>query len=282
MSVNLMSAIFEVEFFDLKDEEGNVTKASTAKLVLLAMADHANDEGEGAYPSIGRLARKTALSEQTIRNTFEALRHNGIIYLEGKSKYGTNNHTINTSCFPRAKEKEVTYLTLNPLDPQMGEVGGSNGSSQVTLPIRPESINHQLSTLAESEIKSISQSANRKVDAIIDIEKQSASKVNYPKREALPEPIRELIDAWVLASGIKPMAREISALLMEGQNWLNLKATGDDIKAAWEYAKANYPAPPSSPFGLTNTLRNYKAGNLKIKDEAQLQAPTKDGKGFYA
>jgi len=138
MSVNLMSAIFEVEFFDLQDENGNTTKASTAKLVLLAMADHANDEGEGAYPSIERLCRKTALSEQTIRNTFDALRHNGIIFLEGKSKYGTNNHTINTKSFPRAKEKEVEYLTLYPLDPLTGNVTPLTGNIK-TLPVIPES-----------------------------------------------------------------------------------------------------------------------------------------------
>ena len=116
MSVNLMSAIFQAEFFDLKDENGNVTKASTAKLVLLAMADHANDEGEGIYPSIETLCRKTALSPQTIRNTFDALRYNGIIFLNGRSKFGTNNHAINTACFPRAIGKEVVYLTLQPLE----------------------------------------------------------------------------------------------------------------------------------------------------------------------
>jgi hypothetical protein len=138
MSVNLMSSIFEVEFFDLKDENGNTTKASTAKLVLLAMADHANDEGEGAYPSVERLCRKTALSEQTIRNTFDALRYNGIIFLEGKSKYGTNNHTINTKSFPRAKEKEVKYLTLYPLDPPTSTETPITNNVK-TLPVIPES-----------------------------------------------------------------------------------------------------------------------------------------------
>lgn len=123
---------------------------------------------------------------------------------------------------------------------------------------------------------------NKKVDAFLGLEKANAGKVNYPKREALPEPIRELIDTWVIASGIKPLAREVSGLLMEGQNWLNLGVTGDDIKTAWEYAVKNYPAPPSSPFGLTNTLRSLKAGNLKIKDETTVQAPSQNGKGFYA
>lgn len=149
-----MSAIFETEFFDIKDENGNVTKASTAKLVLLAMADHANDEGEGSYPSVERLCRKTALSEQTIRNTFDALRHNGVIELAGKSKYGTNNHTINTKSFPKAIGKEVTVLTLYPLGGSNEYLKGSNQSPLVTLPIRPESLlNKQETSLAADAAK---------------------------------------------------------------------------------------------------------------------------------
>ena len=73
MSIKLMSAIFETEFRDLPDEEGNTTKGSTAKLVLLALADHANDEGEGAYPGLTKMERKTALSRQTIINTYGSL-----------------------------------------------------------------------------------------------------------------------------------------------------------------------------------------------------------------
>lgn len=153
MSVNLMSAIFETEFFDLQDEKGNVTKASTAKLVLLAMADHANDEGEGAYPSVARLCRKTALSEQTIRNTFDALKHNGIIALDGKSKYGTNNHTINTKSFPKAIGKEVTVLTLYPLGGLMGGGGGSNGSLSTPLTVIPESSINDKDTSSETPQK---------------------------------------------------------------------------------------------------------------------------------
>lgn len=139
MSINLMSAIFQTEFCDLRDDGGNVTKASTAKLVLLAMADHANEEGEGAYPSIEKLCLKTALSEQTIRNTFDALRHNGIIALEGKSKWGTNNHTINTKSFPKSAGKHPASLTLYPVGGITGEVGGYNRSLEHNVPVIPES-----------------------------------------------------------------------------------------------------------------------------------------------
>lgn len=171
MSVNLMSAIFQAEFFDLKDENGNVTKASTAKLVLLAMADHANDEGEGIYPSIETLCRKTALSPQTIRNTFDALRYNGIIFLNGRSKFGTNNHAINTACFPRAIGKEVVYLTLQPLE---GLTGNSDPSNRSLLPPHRLDPNHTLTIQEPStdapkkpDTQEIIDSANRTMDGML-------------------------------------------------------------------------------------------------------------------
>lgn len=135
MSVKLMSAIFETEFRDLVDAEGNVTKASTAKLVLLALADHANDEGEGAYPGLTKMEKKTALSRQGIINTYDALKYNGIIYLEGESKLGTNNYTIRTESFPIMSGSQPTLL-VNPLD-QPG---------QPTLPevVNPLDLNHTL------------------------------------------------------------------------------------------------------------------------------------------
>jgi hypothetical protein len=147
MSVKLMSAIFETEFRDLQDGAGNNTKASTAKLVLLAMADHANDEGEGTYPSVETLSRKTALSSQTIRNTWDALRYNGVISLTGTSKYLTNNHTINTECFPRLRGENDGLLTLYPLEGITGEVDPSNQSPEPLYPLEPI---HPLTTLNPS------------------------------------------------------------------------------------------------------------------------------------
>jgi hypothetical protein len=130
-----MSAIFETEFRDLTDASGNVTKASTAKLVLLSLADHANDEGEGAYPGLTKMERKTALSRQGILNTYDALKYNGIIFLVGESKLKTNNYTINIGCFPSMRGGQPALL-VNPLD-QAG---------QPTLPevVNPLDLNHTL------------------------------------------------------------------------------------------------------------------------------------------
>jgi hypothetical protein len=90
-----MSLVFEYDMPELKTDDGKVVPDSTAKFVLLALADHCNDEGEGAYPGVKRICKKTSMSSQTVCNALNALRTSGYTTLEGKSKADTNNYTIN-------------------------------------------------------------------------------------------------------------------------------------------------------------------------------------------
>ena len=61
MSVKLMSMVFDADIPDLGTDKGKKVTASTAAFVLLALADHANDEGDNVYPSITLLQNKTKL-----------------------------------------------------------------------------------------------------------------------------------------------------------------------------------------------------------------------------
>ena len=74
MSVRLMGAIFDLEI------------PSTEKLVLLAMADHARDDGTGCYPSIERLARKTSQSRRGVQGIMRRLENSGLIAPERISR----------------------------------------------------------------------------------------------------------------------------------------------------------------------------------------------------
>lgn len=129
MSVRLLSAVFQCNMPELKTDKGKTVPDSTAKFILLALADHANDEGEGSYPSIRRLCKKTNLSTATICNALNALRFNGFISLVGKSKVDTNNYTI---------------LVAKILEFQWLESSDSSGWNRGVLAteIKP-SINHQ-------------------------------------------------------------------------------------------------------------------------------------------
>lgn len=96
MSVRIMSLVFDYEMPDLKTDDGRTASDSACKFVLLALADAANDEGEGAYLGVRKLCKMTCLSTQTVCNALNALRHNKFTtLLEEKSKYDTNNYTIN-------------------------------------------------------------------------------------------------------------------------------------------------------------------------------------------
>ena len=93
-----MSAVFKAEINDLsytKKEKTRIAKASTVKLLLLAYADCANDEGESAYPGFTLLEIKTALSRQGIADTIEACEQNSFLFPAGKSKRKTNSYRIN-------------------------------------------------------------------------------------------------------------------------------------------------------------------------------------------
>lgn len=66
MSVKLMAQVWELEL------------ESTEKLVLLAMADFANDEGR-CYPSLSRVAQKCGRSSRQAWRIFSALREKMLI-----------------------------------------------------------------------------------------------------------------------------------------------------------------------------------------------------------
>ena len=101
MSVRIMSSIFRANFDKIivniskvKDYDRTV-KASTAKFILIALADCANDEGRSAYPSTKSLAMKTNISTRAVMYALKALEDVGIIHREGTSKYGTIDYSIN-------------------------------------------------------------------------------------------------------------------------------------------------------------------------------------------
>jgi hypothetical protein len=67
MSVKIMSAIFDSK-----------TLGPTERLLMLALADHADDEG-WCYPSIARLCERTGLSERAVQSHVKALSEAGYL-----------------------------------------------------------------------------------------------------------------------------------------------------------------------------------------------------------
>lgn len=77
MSLRIMSQVWGLTL-------GNSAK----KLVLLALADNANDEGE-CYPSLATIARKTDLDERTVRRAIRVLQEEGHLQTRARSGRST-------------------------------------------------------------------------------------------------------------------------------------------------------------------------------------------------
>ena len=108
MSISLMSLVFYADIPDLEYIHQGFRKVSgepfkknikvtgaSSKSVLLAYADHAQDDGGSAYPSVSRLMVKTGLSRVSITRAKQALVKAGYMTKVGKSERDTDSVVIN-------------------------------------------------------------------------------------------------------------------------------------------------------------------------------------------
>lgn len=262
MSIKLMSAIFDTEMIDLpctrrvEHKNGTVefvdytAKASTAKFVLLAIADHANDYGQGAYPGLAKLKKKTALSKQGIIDTIEALRANGLLSIaETPSMLGTNDYTINIRCFPKMAEEAAELPdVVKPLDQ-----GG-----KATLPdvVKPLDHNHKLNEqepLSAEKISKIKQSAYKAVDAILETERKSAGKT----WTNLPEPYHAYGRAFCESTGLNYHKKYLFDWINTFDEWQADGFQPADVRRAVEACRGKTDI--SRPGSITFKLRAQRA-----------------------
>jgi hypothetical protein len=76
MSVRIMSLVFTLD-----PERFKCLK----KMVLLVLADHANDDGRSIYPSVARMAWKAGLDERTVQKYLSELREEDILEVVGQA-----------------------------------------------------------------------------------------------------------------------------------------------------------------------------------------------------
>jgi biotin operon repressor len=113
---------------------------STEKLVLLAMADHARDDGTGCYPSIDRLAKKSSLSRRGVQKIMRRLEQEGWIVPSKVSKGRlTTEYRITLanreprSLFPAGQPRTPGHSTAN-LSASNREPGSPEPSRTIIKP----------------------------------------------------------------------------------------------------------------------------------------------------
>jgi len=79
-------------------------------LILLAIADIANDDGTGCYAGIEKLAKKVRLSERSVRYIIKKLEEMGELEIERRaSRYGTNVYRVTVQRGNPLPEAKIAY-----------------------------------------------------------------------------------------------------------------------------------------------------------------------------
>jgi DNA-binding transcriptional ArsR family regulator len=80
------------------------------KLTLLALGDHAEDDGSGIFVGQARLARKTGASERAVRGHIAELREMGLIEKMGRAgSRGTDKHRIAVERLPTSEQIALMF-----------------------------------------------------------------------------------------------------------------------------------------------------------------------------
>ncbi|MCB0133755.1 MAG: helix-turn-helix domain-containing protein [Caldilineaceae bacterium] len=132
MSIRIMTAVWDAQRY----EAGTL-------LVLLAMADYANDEDHTCHPSIGRLAQKSRLSERQVSRILVRLKDDGVISPVGEKPTTQGRpivvYRINTDALSKGDISAAKGDTMSPLEMAKGDISAAKGDIGDTLNMTPMS-----------------------------------------------------------------------------------------------------------------------------------------------
>ena len=119
MSILLMSRIFRMKM-------GNCNR----KLVAVRLADFANDDGRGIYPTVDRLATETELSERTVQRIIADFEREGLLVCRRRAtgRPGMANHyDFDLAVLRQIEDGIQTGDSLSPVE--RGDTGAETGDT---------------------------------------------------------------------------------------------------------------------------------------------------------
>lgn len=111
MSIKIMSKVLEYE--GLK---------SGTKLILLALANYSNDDGENIYPSLTTLSKISGLTRPAVISNLKKLIAAGIITKTGERNSGTIMYKINPDALDQDHKQNTASKETLPAEKSNGKV----------------------------------------------------------------------------------------------------------------------------------------------------------------
>ena len=110
MSIKIMNSVWSSQL----PSSISKNKRSTVKIVLLKLADNANDNGK-CWPSMARIAHETELSERSVVRAIDCLKEANIIIARTHRKDGVKHNTYFIN-IPLIDEMRCEFEVKNTLD----------------------------------------------------------------------------------------------------------------------------------------------------------------------
>ncbi|MDQ7262689.1 helix-turn-helix domain-containing protein [Paracoccus sp. PS-1] len=163
MSVKIMSAVFESE-----------TLGPTERLIMLALADHADDTGR-CYPSMQRLCQRTGLSERAVQVNIKKLQGQGYIkVVSGGGKGRPNIYFVSANPAPETPHQKPRFSNTVSDDIQTPHLTTPNPAPDAPEPSRTIIEPSESNGARDALLTVLSQEA---ADAFIDHRKAKRAKL---------------------------------------------------------------------------------------------------------
>lgn len=238
----------------------NSTSAPVDRLVLLAIADCANDDGAEAYPSMSRLAGKTGLSVRSVQRSINQLSADGelVVHRNGGPK-GCNRYRVTMTPGTVSPPSESHPVRESPRQADIPSESRGRGDSVTPHPRQP----------VTSTPVSLSPETS----------------LNHPLTVLEPSGAQQIIAEWIERCAKRPpksvigqMAKQVGALLEEGFD-------PDDVRrgvAHWMTKDLHPSVLPSIVNGVVNGSPNGRASPRESVTDQRVQTGLEVGKRLAA
>lgn len=240
-----------------------------ARLVLLAIADHADDNGV-AFPSVAGIAEKACVKERGARGIIRRLEDGG--WLETFIGKGRGNKSIYRVLMTENRNDRAPINEVKPAPPCPVSQPDETGTVVPLLDVKPAPPctktgttvppNHQVTIIREEEpIGSLSSADDEKdeIELAVEAYNDAADQVGWPSVRILSKARRSALKARLAECGGLPgwemaLARARAAPWLTGQNDRGWTADFDFLTKQSKFAKlmeGSYDPRPASPSPTT-------------------------------
>jgi Helix-turn-helix domain len=127
----------------------NVRIQGNKRWVLMSLANHADENGQNSWPSVGTMAEDANCSERTVQYALRSLEKDGYITPEGKSAYGTTMYRLSKEGGAESAPPLFEGATGEPPGVQPGDEEGATITAP--KPSKEPSVNRHMRVVEDEE-----------------------------------------------------------------------------------------------------------------------------------